>query len=119
MKNDDVPIVKLREELVRKLLILDKDSGNLLAYKYLVPVECGANLGSEVLCNLFLQKNQFLRNTNMQLVHNLYAMDDFFSLDLNKHVDIAPENLTIGNIICSFKVRGEPVIHSIQQMVEP
>jgi hypothetical protein len=69
---------------------LDKESGNPLGTKYLVPVGCGANLGSEFMRNLFLRQNQFLRNTKMQLVHNLNDMDEILSLDLNEHVDLDP-----------------------------
>jgi hypothetical protein len=75
MKHDDVPVAKFREELVRKWQNLDEESGNPLGTQYLVPVGLGANLGSEVMRNLFLRQNQFLRNTKMQLVHNLNDMD--------------------------------------------
>jgi hypothetical protein len=64
--------------------------------------------------NLFLHQNQFLQNTKMQLVHNLNDMDEILSLDLNKHVDLDPEYLTLRNILRSFKVRGNPVIQSIE-----
>jgi hypothetical protein len=37
MKNDDVPIAKYQEDLVRKWQKLDEDSGNPLASQYLVP----------------------------------------------------------------------------------
>jgi hypothetical protein len=60
MKHDDVPVAKFREELVSKWQNLDEESGNPLGTQYLVPVGCGANLGSEVMWNLFLRQNQFL-----------------------------------------------------------
>jgi hypothetical protein len=114
MKHDDVPVAKFGEELVRKWQNLDKESGNPLGTQYLVPVGRGANLGSEVMRNLFLRQNQFLRNTKMQLVHNLNDMDEILSLDLHEHFDLDPEYLTLGNILRSFKVRGNPVIQSIE-----
>jgi hypothetical protein len=83
-----------------------------------VPVGRGANLGSEVMRNFFLRQNQFLQNTKMQLVHNLNDMDEIISLDLNEHVDINPEYLTLRNILRSFKVRGNPVIQSIERTAE-
>jgi hypothetical protein len=54
----------------------------------------------------------------MQLVHNLNDMDEILSLDLNEHVDLDPEYLTLRNILRSFKVRGNPVIQSINLMAE-
>jgi hypothetical protein len=104
MKHNDVPVAKFREELVRKWQNLDEESGNPLRTQYLVPVGRDANLGSEVIRNLFLQQNQFLRNTKMQLIHNLNDMDEILSLDLNEHVDLDPEYLTLRNILQSFKV---------------
>jgi hypothetical protein len=97
MKHDDVPVAKLREELARKWQNLD-ENGNPLGTQYLVPVGHGSNLGSEVMWNLFLRQNQFLRNTNMQLVHSLNDMDEILSLDLNEHVDLDLEYLTLRNI---------------------
>jgi hypothetical protein len=99
MKHDDVPVAKFREELVRKWQNMDEESGNPLGTQYLVPVGRGANLGSEVMRNLFLRQNQFLRNTKMQLVHNSNDMDEIISLDLSEHVDIDPEYLTVRNIL--------------------
>jgi hypothetical protein len=118
MKHDDVSVAKFREELVRKWQNLDEESGNPLGTQYLVPVGRGANLGSEVMRNLFLRQNQFLGHTNMQLVHNLNDMDEILSLDLNKHVDLDPEYLTLRNILRSFKVRGTPVIQYIERTAE-
>jgi hypothetical protein len=46
MKHDDVLVAFFLEELVRKWQNLDKESGNPLGTQYLVPVGCGANLGS-------------------------------------------------------------------------
>jgi hypothetical protein len=100
----NVPVAKFREELVRKWQNLDEESGNPLGTHYLVPVGRGENLGSEVMRNLFLRHNQFLRNTKMQLVHNLNDMDEILYLDLNEHVDLDPEYLTLRNILRSFKV---------------
>jgi hypothetical protein len=54
----------------------------------------------------------------MQLVHNLNDMDEILSLDLHDHVDLDPEYLTLGNILRSFKVRGNPLIQSIEQTAE-
>jgi hypothetical protein len=54
----------------------------------------------------------------MQFVRNLNDMDQILSLDLNGHVDIVPEYLTLRSIIRSFKVRGKPVIQSIERTVE-
>jgi hypothetical protein len=90
MKHDDVPVAKFREELVWKWQNLDEENGNPLGKQNLVHVGRVANLGSEVMRNLFLRQNQFLRNTKMQLVHNLNDMDEILSLDLNEHVDIDP-----------------------------
>jgi hypothetical protein len=53
------------------------------------------NLGSEVMRNLFLRHKQSLQNTKIQLVHNLNDMDEILSLDLNEHVDLNPEYLTL------------------------
>jgi hypothetical protein len=64
--------------------------GNPLGTQYLVPVGRVANLGSEVMRNLFFQHNQFLQNTKMKLFHNLNDMDEILSLDLNEHVDLDP-----------------------------
>jgi hypothetical protein len=93
---------------------LDEEHDNPLGTQYMVPVGRGANLGSEVMRNLFLCQNQFLRNTKMQLVHNLNDMDEILSLDLNEHVDLDPEYLILTNILRRFKVRGDPVIQSIE-----
>jgi hypothetical protein len=60
-----------------------------------------------------LQK-QFLRNTKMQLVHNLSDMGDILTLELKEHVAIASEYLTLRNIIHSFKVGGDPALQSIE-----
>jgi hypothetical protein len=65
MKHDDVPVVKFREELVRKLQNLNPKKGNPLGTQYVVPVGCGTNLVSEAMQDLFLHQNQFLRNTKM------------------------------------------------------
>jgi hypothetical protein len=111
-------IMKLQEELVRKWQNLDEENGNPLGTQYLVPVGRDANLGSEVMRNIFLRHNQFLLNTKMQLVHNLNDMDEILSLDLNKHVDLDPEYLTLRNILRSLKVRVNPVIQSIERTAE-
>jgi hypothetical protein len=118
MKHDDVPVAKFREELVRKWQNLDEESVNPLGTQHLVHVGRGANIGSEVMRKLFLRQNQFLRNTKMQLVHNLNDMDEIISLDLLEHVDLDPEYLTLRNILRSFKVRGNPVIQSIERTAE-
>jgi hypothetical protein len=109
---------KNREELVWKWQNLEEESVNPLRTQYLVPVGRGANLGSEVMRNLFLRQNQFLQNTKMQLVHNLNDMDEILSLNLSEHADIDPEYLTLRNILRSFKVRGNPVIQSIERTPE-
>jgi hypothetical protein len=114
MKHDDVPVAKFQEELVRKWQNLDEESGNPLGTQYLVHVGHGTNLGSEVMRNLFLRQNQFLRNTKMQLVHNLNDMDEILSLDLNEHVDLDPDYLTLRNILRSLKVLGNQVIQPIK-----
>jgi hypothetical protein len=54
----------------------------------------------------------------MQLVHNLNDMDEILSLDLNEHVDLDPEYLTLRNTLQSFKVRGNPAIQTIEQTAE-
>jgi hypothetical protein len=54
----------------------------------------------------------------MQLVHNLNDLDEILSLDRNEDVDLDPEYLTLINILRSFKVRGNPVIQSIERMAE-
>jgi uncharacterized membrane protein YheB (UPF0754 family) len=90
MRHDDVPVTKFREKLVRKWQNMDEESGNPLGTQYVVHVGRGANLGSEVMRNLFLRQNKFLRNTRMQLVHDLNDMDEIISLDLNEHVDLDP-----------------------------
>jgi hypothetical protein len=117
-KNDDVPITKSQEDLVRKWQNLNEDSGNPLASQYMVPVGLGENLGSEVMCNIFFRQKQFLRNKKIQLVHSLNDMGEILSLDLNEHVDIVLEYLTLRSIISSFNVQGEPVIKSIELKVE-
>jgi hypothetical protein len=118
MKHEDVPGAKFREELVRKWQNLDEESDNPLGTQYVMPVGRGANVGSGVIRSLFLRKNQFLPNTEMQIVHNLNDMDEILSLDLNEHVDLDPEYLTLINILRSFKVWGNPVIQSIERTVE-
>jgi hypothetical protein len=40
-------------------------------------------------------------------------MDEILSLDLNEHVDLDPEYLTLRNILRSFKLLGNPVIQYI------
>jgi hypothetical protein len=65
MKHNDMPVAKFREELVRKWQNLDEENGNPIGTQHLVPVGHGANLGSEVMRNLFLHQNQFLQNTKM------------------------------------------------------
>jgi hypothetical protein len=60
----------------------DEESDNPLVAQYVVPVGRGANLGSEVMWNLFLQHNQLLQNTRMQIVHNLNDMDEIISLEI-------------------------------------
>jgi hypothetical protein len=97
---------------------VDEESGKPLGTQYLVPVGRDANLRSEVMRNLFLRQNQFLLNTKMQLVHNLNDMDEILSLDLNEHVDLDPEYLTLINILRRFKVRGNPVTQSIERTAE-
>jgi hypothetical protein len=62
--------------MVRKWQNLDEESGNPLGAQYFVHVGRGANLGSEVMRNHFLRKNQILRNTKMQIVHNLNDIDE-------------------------------------------
>jgi hypothetical protein len=59
--------------------------------------------------------NQFLRSTKMKLVHNLGDMDEVLNLDLNEHLDISDEYLTLSNILRSFKVKGSPVILSVEK----
>jgi hypothetical protein len=118
MKHDDVPVAKFWEELVRKWQILDKESGNSLGTQYVVHVGRGANLGSEVMRNLFPLKSQFLQNTKMQLVHNLNDMDEILSLELSEHVYLDPQYLTLRNVLRSFKVWDNPVIQSIKQTAE-
>jgi phage regulator Rha-like protein len=90
VKHDDVPVAKFREELVQKWQNLDEESGNPLGTQYVVHVGRGANLGSEVMRNLFLRQNQFLRNTKMQLVQNFNDMDEILSLNLNEHANSDP-----------------------------
>jgi hypothetical protein len=118
MKHNDLPVAKFREELAGEWKKLDEESGNPLGTQYLVPVGRGANLGSEVMRNLFLRQNHFLRNNKMQLVHNLNDIDKILSLDLKEHVDLDPEYLSLSNILRSFKVRGNPVIQSIERAAE-
>jgi hypothetical protein len=76
--------------MVRKWLNLDDESSNPLAQQYLIPVGKGEHLRSTVMQNLFHQQNKFLRNTKMQLVHNLNDMDEVLTMHLKEHVDIAP-----------------------------
>jgi hypothetical protein len=83
-----------------------------------VPVARGAHLDSEAMRHLFLRQNQFLQNTKMQPVHNLNDMDEILSLDLNEHVDLDPEYLTLRSILWSFKVWGNPVIQYIERTAE-
>jgi hypothetical protein len=40
------------------------------------------------------------------------------TLELNEHVDIVLEYLTLRNIIHSFKVRGDPAVQSIKRTAE-
>jgi hypothetical protein len=63
---------------------------------------------------IFHGQNQFLRSTKMKLVHNLGDMDEVLDLELNKHVDILDEHLTLRNILRSCKVKGISVIISVE-----
>jgi hypothetical protein len=51
----------------------------------------------------------------MKLVHNLGDMDEVLDIELNEHVDISDEYLTLRNILRSFKVKGIPVILSVEK----
>jgi hypothetical protein len=63
---------------------------------------------------IFHGQNQFLRSTKMKLVHKLGDMDEVLYLELNEHVDISDEYLTLPNILRRFKVKGNPVILSVE-----
>jgi hypothetical protein len=63
--------------------------------------------------NIFHGQNQFLRSTKMKLVHNLGDMDEVLDLELKEHVDISDEYLTLRSILRTFKVKGTPVILSV------
>jgi hypothetical protein len=64
---------------------------------------------------IFHGYNQFLRSTKMKLVHSLGDMDEVLDLELNEHVDILNEYLTLRNILRSFKVKVIPVILSVEK----
>jgi hypothetical protein len=51
----------------------------------------------------------------MKLLHNLGDVDEVLDLELNEHVDISDEYLTLCNILRSFKVKGNPVILSVEK----
>jgi hypothetical protein len=55
----------------------------------------------------------------MKLVHNLGDMDEVFDLELNEHVDISDEYLTLRNVLRSFKVNRNPVILSVEKTNTP
>jgi hypothetical protein len=64
---------------------------------------------------IFHGQNQFLCSTKMKLVHNVGDMDDVLDLELNEHIDISDEYLTLQNILRRFKVKGKPVIISVEK----
>jgi hypothetical protein len=55
----------------------------------------------------------------MKLVHNLGDMDKVLDLELNEHVDILDEYLTLRNILRSFKVKEKHVILSVEKTNTP
>jgi hypothetical protein len=51
----------------------------------------------------------------MKMVHNLGDMGEVLNLELNEHVDISGEYLTLRNILRSFNVKGNPVILPVEK----
>jgi hypothetical protein len=75
MKCDNISPVKFREDMVQQWQLIEEESGNPLGGQYFVPVGSRADLGTNVMTNIFHKQNQFLRTTKMKLVHNLGEMD--------------------------------------------
>jgi hypothetical protein len=65
--------------------------------------------------SIFHGHNQVLCSTKMKLVHNLGDMDGVLQLELNEHVDISDGYLTLRNILKGLKVKGDPVILSVEK----
>jgi hypothetical protein len=114
MKHDDISPAHFREDMVKKWQGIEESSGNPLAIQFFVPVGRGADLGTIAMTKIFHGQNQFLRSTKMKLVHNLVDMDEVLDLELNEHIDISEEYLALRNILRSFKVKGSPVILSVE-----
>jgi hypothetical protein len=110
MKSDNISPAKFREDMVQQWQRTEEESGNPLGGQYFVPVGRGADLGTNTMTNIFHKQNQFLRKTKMKLVHNLGEMDEGLDIDLNDHVDIPHENITLHNILRSFQVKNNQVI---------
>jgi hypothetical protein len=51
----------------------------------------------------------------MKVLHDLGDMEEVLDLELNEHVDISDEYLTLHNILCSLKVNVIPVILSVEK----
>jgi hypothetical protein len=68
---------------------------------------------------IFHGQNQFLRSTKKKLVHNLGDMDEVINLELNEHLDISDEYLTLRSILRSFKVKRNPGILSVKNTNTP
>jgi hypothetical protein len=64
---------------------------------------------------LLLISSQLVRANKIKLVHNLGDMDEVLDLELNEHIDISDEYLTIRNILRSFKVKGNPLIMLVEK----
>jgi HD superfamily phosphohydrolase YqeK len=55
----------------------------------------------------------------MQLVHNLGEMDKVLDIELNEHVDIPHEYMTLCNIQRSFRVKDNQVINAVGKKTCP
>jgi hypothetical protein len=50
-----------------------------------------------------------------KLVRNLGDVEEVLDLELNEHINISDEHLTLCNISWSFKVKGNQVIMSVEK----
>jgi hypothetical protein len=103
-----------REDMVKKWQGIDESSGNPLGSQFFVPVGRGYYLRTITVTKSFHGQYKFLRYTKMKLVYNLGDTDEVLDIELNEHVDISYEYLTLHTILRSFKVKVNPVILSVE-----
>jgi hypothetical protein len=119
MKHDDISPAQFREDMVKKWQRIEESIGNPMASQFFLPVGRGSELGTKAMTKIFHGQNHFLRSTKMKLVNNVGDMDEVLDLEVNEHVGISDEYLTLRNILRSFKVKGNPVILSVEKTNTP